>query len=136
MVMKYAEIENKNQYQKFCNRHLELGNILSRGLGNEEMENEYYIIDLIIEDYHRKQKSPFDGLTPVDLLKALMDENGYTGYKLSKELHISQSVISDIIHYKRGFSKDLIRKLANKFGVGEQFFLKKYELIGRESNVA
>ena len=134
--MKYSEIENKVQYKEYCNLHLELGNILSSGLGNEEMESEYYIIDLIIEDYHRKHKSPFDSLTPVDLLKALMIENGYTGYKLSKELHISQSVISDILHYKRGFSKDVIRKLAAKFGIGEQSFLKEYELIGRESNVA
>jgi len=134
--MKYSEIETKTQYKEYCNRHLELGNILSKGLGNEEIENEYYIIDLIIEDYHRKQKSPFDGLTPVDLLKALMNEYGYTGYKLSKELHVSQSVISDILHYKRGFSKDLIRKLAYKFGIGEHSFLKEYELIGRESNVA
>ena len=134
--MKYSEIENKKQYQEYCNRHLELGNILSSGRGNEDTENEYYIIDLIIEDYHRKQKNPFDKLTPVDLLKTLMDENGYSGYKLSKELGVSQSVISDIIHYKRGFSKDLIRKLANKFGVGQQSFLKEYELIGKESNVA
>ena len=134
--MRYSEIENQNQYKEYCNRHLELGNILSSGLGNEDMESEYYIIDHIIEDYHRKRKSPFDGLTPVDLLKALMKENEYTGYKLSKELQISQSIISDIIYYKRGFSKDLIRKLAHKFGVGEQSFLKEYELIGRESNVA
>jgi len=134
--MKLAEIENKAQYKEYCNRHLELGNILSNGLNNEEMENEYYIIDLIIEDYHKKQKNPFDGLTPVDLLKALMKENGYSGYNLSKELNMSQSVISDITHYKRGFSKDLIRKLGHKFGIGGQSFLKEYELIGRESNVA
>ena len=56
--------------------------------------------------------------------------------KLCKELEISQSVISDIFHYKRGFSKDVIRKLANKFNVGEASFLKEYELFGKESNVA
>ncbi len=134
--MKYAEIENNKQYQEFCKRHLELGKVLSSGRGSEELENEYYIIDLIIEDYHRKQKNPFEKLTPVDLLKFLMKENDLSGYRLSKELAISQSVISDIIHYKRGFSKDLIRKLADKFGVAQQSFLKEYELIGRQSNVA
>jgi HTH-type transcriptional regulator / antitoxin HigA len=134
--MKYSEIENKEKYRAYCNQHMELGNLLGSGKGDEDMESEYYILDLIIEDYHRKQKNPFDNLTPVDLLKALMTENGYSGYKLSKELGISQSIISDILHYKRGFSKDMIRKLASKFGVGQQSFLKEYELIGKESNVA
>ena len=134
--MKYSEIVNKKQYQEYCDRHLELGNILGSGKGNADMEGEYYILDLIIEDYHAKQTNPFDALTPVDLLKALMDEHGYSGYKLSKELHISQSVISDIINYKRGLSKDVIRKLAKKFGVDQQSFFKEYELIGKESNVA
>lgn len=134
--MKYSEIETKKQYNDYCNRHLELGTILANGKGIEDLESEYYILDLIIEDYHKKQKNPFDMLTPVDLLKALMAENELTGYKLSKELGISQSVISDIIHYKRGFSKDLIRKLSQKFGVGQQSFLKEYELIGKDSKVA
>ena len=134
--MKYSEIENKNQYQEYCKKHLELGKLLAGGKGNADMESEYYILDLIIQDYHNKQTNPFDTLTPVDLLKALMEEAGYSAYKLCKELEISQSVISDIFHYKRGFSKDVIRKLANKFNVGEASFLKEYELFGKESNVA
>lgn len=134
--MKYSKIENKKQYKEYCDRHLELGNILGAGKGNADMEDEYYILDLIIEDYHNNQTGPFEKLTPVDLLRALMAENNYSGYKLSRELGISQSVISDILNYKRGFSKEVIRKLAKKFGIGEQSFLKEYELIGKESNVA
>jgi HTH-type transcriptional regulator / antitoxin HigA len=134
--MKYSEIVNKKQYQEYCNRHLELGKILGSGKGNADMESEYYVIDLIIEDYKNKQTNPFDKLTPVDLLKALMNEYGYTGYRLHKELGISQSVISNIINYKREFSKDVIRKLSAKFKIGKESFLKEYELIGRESHVA
>ena len=134
--MKYSKIENKKQYKEYLERHLELGNILSTKKGNKDMEGEYYILDLIIEDYHDNQTNPFDNLTPVDLLIALMKENDYTAYKLCKELAIPQSVISDIVNYKRGFSKDVMRKLAKKFGVGEQSFLKEYELIGKESSVA
>jgi len=134
--MKYSEIKNKKQYNTYCEKHLELGQILESGKGNPDMESEYYILDLIIEDFHSKQNNPFEKLTPVDLLKALMNENVYTAYKLSKELHISQSVISDILNYKRAFSKNVIRKLAKKFNIAEQSFLKEYELIGRESKVA
>jgi len=38
---------------------------------------------------------------------------------LAAPLANSQSVISDIINYKRGFSKDVIRKLENKFGIAQ-----------------
>jgi HTH-type transcriptional regulator / antitoxin HigA len=134
--MKYSEIVNKKQYDDYCKRHLELGKILGAGKGNDDTKNEYYILDLIIEDYTTKQENPFEKLTPVDLLKALMTEFGYTGYKLSKELAISQSVISDILNYKRGFSKELIRKIASKFNLSQEVFLKEYELINKESNVA
>ena len=135
--MKYAKIENKKQYHAYCKRHLELGNILAEGKKSKELEDEYYVLDLIIDDYHKNiSNNPFDQLTPVDLLKALMKENGYSGYKLAKELGISKSVISDIINYKRGFSKAVIRKIAQKFGVAQESFLKDYELINKESNVA
>jgi len=134
--MIYSKIENKKRYKEYTAMHLELGNILGSGKGNKDMENEYYILDLIIEDYHSNQTNPFDKLTPVDLLVTLMKENNYTAYKLYKELGIPQSVISDIVNYKRGFSKDVMRKLAKKFGIGEQSFLKEYDLIGKEPRVA
>lgn len=134
--MKYSEITTKKQYDEYCKRHLEIGKILGAGKGNADMESEYYILDLIIEDYTSKQQKAFEKLTPVDLLKALMDEYGYSGYKLSKELKIPQSSISDILNYKRGFSKDLIRKFADKFKLSPESFLKEYELIHKDSNVA
>lgn len=133
--MKYSEIKNKKQYKEYSQRHLEIGKILGAGKGNDDLESEYYILDLIIKDYTRKIKSPFAELTPVDLLKALMQENGYTGYKLSKELEIPQSILSEILNYKRGFSKELIRKFATKFGLSPESFFKEYDLA-KESNVA
>lgn len=134
--MKYSEITDKKQYDEYCKQHLELGKILGAGKGNDDMESDYYVLHLIIEDYANKQKNPFDKLTPVDLLKALMAEHEYSGYKLSKELGIPQSIISDILNYKRGFSKELIRKFATKFGLSQESFLKEYELINKESHVA
>lgn len=134
--MKYSKIKNKKQYNEYCKRHLELGKVLGSGKGSADMKNEYYILDLIIEDYTSKQKNPFEKIEPVDLLKALMEEYRYSGYKLSKELKVPQSIISDILNYKRGFSKDLIRKFAEKFKLSPESFLKEYELINKESNVA
>lgn len=133
--MKYSEIINKKQYKEYCQRHLDLGKKLSAGESNDAIESEYYILDLIIEDYTRKIKNPFDELTPVDLLKALMKEYSYTSYKLSKELKIPQSILSGILNYKRGFSKGLIRKFSNKFEVSPALFFKEYNLAN-QSNIA
>ncbi|MDH4471046.1 MAG: helix-turn-helix domain-containing protein [Fluviicola sp.] len=134
--MKYSEIVTKKQYNEYCKLHMELGKKLSAGNGNDDLESDYYVLQLIIDDYSRKQNNPFDALTPVDLLKALMEEYGYSGYKLSKELSIPQSTISDILNYRRGFSKDLIRKFATKFNLNQESFFKEYELINKSPRVA
>jgi len=136
MIMKYSEIVNESQYQSYCQIHLELGTILGAGKVNSDLESEYYILDLIILDYQNKKKNPFEDLTPVDLLKALMKENGYSGYRLSKELNISESIISSILNYKRRFSRSVIEKLSNKFGVGKASFYKEYDLIGITNQAA
>ena len=133
--MRYYEIVNKKQYQEYCNRHLEIGKQLGSGKKNKELESEYYILDLVMKDYLDKQINPFDHLTPVDLLEALMDECKISGYKLAKELKIQQSVISEILHYKREFSKSLIRKLSEKFNIGQESFMKEYELTGNMETV-
>ena len=50
--MEYAKIINEQQYQKYCKKHLELGKRLAATDGDEHTENEYHVLDLIIEDYH------------------------------------------------------------------------------------
>jgi HTH-type transcriptional regulator/antitoxin HigA len=130
--MKYREIHNQAQYSSYCKQHKELGTLLEAGKGTTEQEHEHYVLGLIIRDFENKYTSPFDELTPVDLLKALMDEHGYSGYRLAMELGVSQSVISEILNYKRGFSKDLIRALAHKFNLSQHSFLKEYPLTGKK----
>lgn len=133
--MNFQKITNKKLYHEYTKRHLALANTLSDGAGTKNDHNEYYVLGLIIDDYHRSQTNPFADLTPVDFLKHVMEENGYSGYKIYKEIGISQSVISDILNYKRGFSKDVIRKLSEKFNVPQEAFLKDYELTGKKERV-
>ncbi|NQY10062.1 MAG: helix-turn-helix domain-containing protein [Flavobacteriales bacterium] len=120
--MKLNKILNKKQYAEYCNRVLELSNLLSTGKNmpdKKELTRQLFILELIIEHYENTQANPFAKLNPVDLLKALMVEYAYSGRKLAKELKIPESVISEILNYKRRFSKDVVIKLAKKFNMGE-----------------
>jgi HTH-type transcriptional regulator/antitoxin HigA len=43
-------------------------------------------------------------------------------------LGISKGVVSDILHYRKGLSKEVIRKLANHFKVSQEAFNRPYKL--------
>ncbi|MCB0479088.1 MAG: helix-turn-helix domain-containing protein [Crocinitomicaceae bacterium] len=130
------QITTKKQYAEYCQKHLEIGKLLGKGSKNQDLKNEYYLLGLIIKDYTDKQENPFAKLTPVDLLKALLEENNLTARALSEEIGVPRSVISEILNYKRGFSKSVVKKLSQRFQIGEESFLREYLLIGRNSNVA
>jgi len=130
--MKYYKIESDEDYYVCCNQLLEVTHALAKSDENSDLKAQHYVLSLIIKDYERNQKNPFSDLTPVDLLVALMQENELTAYKLSKELGIQQSILSEITKYKRGFSKALIRKLSQRFNIGQDSFMKEYELTGKK----
>lgn len=123
-----SKIKNKEQYHEYCERHKSLGILLAHGEEKQQLKDEYYLLDLVIQDYHRSLNSPLLRLEPVSLLKALLKEHSISGLALSKELKISPSVISEILNYKRGFSKSVISKLATKFDLSESVFMKEYPL--------
>lgn len=59
--------------------------------------------------------------TRIELLRYLMNENKLKSVDLSKMLLISPSLVSDILNYRRGLSKEIIRKLADRFKVSQEF---------------
>ena len=44
-----------------------------------------------------------------------MDENKIKAADLAQLLGVSKSVVSEILHYKKGFSKEIIRKACRPF---------------------
>ena len=44
-------------------------------------------------------------------------------------LGISKGYVSDILHYKKGLSKEVIRKLASYFKVSQDAFNRPYALV-------
>ena len=66
-------------------------------------------------------------LTPIHpgeiLATEFMAPLGITQYKLAKELHISSTRISEIIHGKRTITADTAIRLAKFFGMEAKFWL-------------
>jgi len=44
-------------------------------------------------------------------------------------LNVSKGYVSDILNYKKGLSKEVIRKLATHFKVSQEMFNRAYDLI-------
>ena len=57
-----------------------------------------------------------------------MDENGLKPKDLVELLGISKGYVSDILHYKKGLSKEVIRLLSGYFKVSQEAFNRPYKL--------
>jgi len=60
---------------------------------------------------------------PAIFLKELIDDADITTYRLSKDLHVPQTRISQILKQKRGISVDTAMRLAAYFGTTNMYWL-------------
>ena len=123
-TLKYNIIKTEEQYWEYYN-------ILEAMVGekeNEGLEDEIELLTVLIEKWD-EEHSTLNEADPVELLKYLMDENKIKAKDLAVLLEISKSTVSEILHYRKGFSKDIIRKLADRFKVRQEAFNRPYKLI-------
>ena len=85
------------------------------------------MLTLLIETYDR-QKNPLPELDPVQFLKLLMKDHKLKAIDIAKLLNVSEGLVSDMLKYKKGFSKESIRILADRFKMRQEAFNKPYEL--------
>ena len=62
-----------------------------------------------------EEHDTLDESDPVESLKYLMTDHKLKATKLAAILGVSKGFISEILSYKKGFSKENIRKLAQHF---------------------
>jgi len=62
---------------------------------------------------------------PIEKLVSLMKENKIKPSDLASSIHISQTVMSDILNYKMELSEDIINRLSQQFSVAAETFRKK-----------
>ncbi|MBX2899548.1 MAG: transcriptional regulator [Cyclobacteriaceae bacterium] len=124
MALKYKIIKSKAQYKEYANTLEEL--VMSNAKSKEARE-EIELLTLLIETWDEEHNS-FDDVDPVTLLHSLMEEKNLKAKDLVEILDVSKGLISDILHYKKGFSKENIRSLADYFKVSQEAFNRPYKL--------
>ncbi|MDP4265541.1 MAG: helix-turn-helix domain-containing protein [Bacteroidota bacterium] len=86
------------------------------------------LLTLLIEKWDAEHNS-FREVDPVRLLHSLMEDHNMKAKDLVELLDVSKGYISDILHYKKGLSKEVIRKLAAHFKTSQEAFNRPYKLL-------
>lgn len=123
-TIKYKVIKSKKQYKDYC-RLLE--HLLNSKSKTKELSDEIELLTVLIEIWDSKNNS-FKDADPIQLLKNLMSEQEMKPKDLVAILNVSKGLISDILNYKKGLSKEIIRNLADHFKISQEAFNRKYNL--------
>ena len=122
-TLMYTIIKTERQYNEYCN-------VLEELLAQDKktVSDELELLTLLIEKWDAEHNS-FDDLSPVELIKALMEENNLKPKDLIEIIDLSKGTVSKILNYHKGLSKETIRKLSDYFKVSQEAFNRPYKLI-------
>ncbi|MEZ4946407.1 MAG: helix-turn-helix domain-containing protein [Cyclobacteriaceae bacterium] len=123
--LKYTIIKNKTQYKKYCKKVEEL---INSGSVTKPVSDEIDLLTLLIEKWDNEQYTSPE-IDPIQLLRSFMEDHRLKAKDLTEILDTSKGYVSDILHYKKGLSKEVIRKLADYFKVSQEAFNHPYELV-------
>jgi HTH-type transcriptional regulator/antitoxin HigA len=123
-TLKYRIIKCQEQYQDYCNC---LESLMEGDGKDAETIDEIELLNFLIEKWESDNSSLHDS-DPVEVLKYLMNEKNMKAQDLVAILGVSKGLISDIMNYKKGFSKDVIRQLSTYFKVSQELFNRPYPL--------
>ena len=123
-AMKYTIIKSATQYNEYCKmlEQLLAGNDQSTGTLDE-----IDLLTLLIERWDAENIS-FNEVDPVELIHSLMHDHKLKAKDLTEILGVSKGLVSDILNYKKGLSKDIIRMLSVYFKVSQEAFNRPYRL--------
>lgn len=123
-TLPYKIIKNKTQYKAYCKV---LESLVISSPKTKPVKEEIELLTLLIEKWDEEHNS-FDELDPVELIRSLMEEHHLKAKDLSIISGLSKGLISDILNYKKGLSKEMIRILSAYFKVSQEAFNRPYAL--------
>jgi HTH-type transcriptional regulator/antitoxin HigA len=123
--MKIKIIKSATQYKEYCNA---LEKLLERAGNNKEVQEEIELLTLLIEKWDAEH-STLTEVDPIELLHSLMQSNNLKAKDLVAILGVSKGLVSDILNYKKGLSKEIIRILSAHFKVSQEAFNRPYNIV-------
>jgi HTH-type transcriptional regulator/antitoxin HigA len=123
-ILKYKVIKNKTQYNQYCQQ---LEALVMSEKKVRDVQDEIDLLTLLIEKWDEDHNT-FDEIDPIRLLKSLMANHQIKPRDLVEFLNVSKGYVSEILNYKKGLSKEVIRKLSERFKVSQEAFNRQYQL--------
>jgi HTH-type transcriptional regulator/antitoxin HigA len=123
-ILKYKIIKSDAQYLKYCDKLEELADGKKK---SKAITDEIELLNLLIKKYDDEHKT-FDDADPIGLLKSLMKDYKMKAVDLATLLTVSEGLVSDMLKYKKGLSKETIRILADRFRLSQEAFNRPYKL--------
>jgi HTH-type transcriptional regulator/antitoxin HigA len=123
-ILKYKVIKSNTQYRTYC---VLLEQLVQHHPRTAAVRDEIELLTLLIHTYDEKQ-ADLQALDPIQLLRSFMDEHQWRAKDIADFLGVSKGYVSDILNYKKGLSKEVIRKLAIRFKVRQEAFNRAYPI--------
>lgn len=123
-TLPYTVIKTDTQYNKYCDK---LETLVESNKKTKAIQDEIELLYLLIEKYDVEHNS-FSDADPIELLKYLMSDHQMKAVDLAALLNVSEGLVSDMLNYKKGLSKDTIRILSQKFKISQEAFNRPYKL--------
>lgn len=123
-TLKYKVIKSKKQYADYCNA---LEALLDTSAKTKATKDEVELLTLLITEWDRNNNT-FEELDPISIVKELMQAHSMNAAALTQVLGVSKGLVSDILNYKKGLSKEVIRDIASHFKISQEALNRPYKL--------
>ena len=120
----YTIIKSETQYYEYCDK---LASLMEHTENKTDDLDEIELLTLLIEKWD-DEHSTLNEVDPISLLHSLMQDHKLKAKDLVGILGVSKGLVSDILNYKKGLSKDIIRLLSAYFKVSQEAFNRPYKL--------
>ncbi len=123
-TLQYTIIKTKKQYNNYCNK---LESLLEISKQTKCIQDEIELLNLLIDKYDLEHNT-FQDADPIELLKALMKDHNMKAVNIAELLDVGEGLVSEMLNYKKGLSKETIRILSDRFKLKQEAFNRPYEL--------
>ncbi|MGQ3013365.1 MAG: helix-turn-helix domain-containing protein [Flavobacteriales bacterium] len=92
-----------------------------------ENEDERELLEVLIRVWEQEHL-PHEDSDPIELLKFLMENHELDRSRMMEIMEVNKATLSKILNYKKGLSKNVIRRLSEHFNISQEAFNRPYLL--------